>query len=117
MKALRRVRHLIPHLAISLSVVFAALLVLDYLNPLMAFTSNEVSTPLLALFCLLSFANGILSLWLLGNRDAALEKHQQAINGAALGATSRRSGSYHPAFRYAERGRRKSFRSGRGGRQ
>lgn len=116
MKAARWVRHLIPHLTISLSVVFAALLVLDYFNPLMAFTSNEVSTPLLALFCLLSFANSILSLWLLGSRDDAAERRRHGATGALRKATGARSDGYHPAFRYAERGRRKSFRSGREGR-
>lgn len=49
-------------MSIILSLSFAACIVLDFFNPLMAFTSNEISTPLLALLRLSSPATAVASL-------------------------------------------------------
>lgn len=57
-----RIRRLIAHMSIILSLSFAACIALDFFNPLMAFTSNEISTPLLALLCLSSLATAVASL-------------------------------------------------------
>lgn len=57
-----RIRRLIAHVSFVLSLSFAACIVLDFFNPLLAFTSNEISTPLLALLCLSSLATAVASL-------------------------------------------------------
>lgn len=44
---MRCIRRIIAHLTIVLALAFTAFVVLDYFNPLMGFTSNELSTPLL----------------------------------------------------------------------
>lgn len=49
-------------MSIVLSLSFAACIVLDFFNPLMAFTSNEISTPLLAILCLSSLVTAVASL-------------------------------------------------------
>lgn len=59
MRWLDRATRAAAHLCAVLSLVFATFLVLDYFNPLMGFTSNEVSTPLLALFCLTALATAV----------------------------------------------------------
>ena len=59
MRWLDRATRAAAHLCAVLSLVFASFLVLDYFNPLMGFTSNEVSTPLLALFCLTALATAV----------------------------------------------------------
>ena len=57
-----RIRRLIAHMSIILSLSFAACIVLDFFNPLMAVTSDEISTPLLALLRLSSLATAVASL-------------------------------------------------------
>ncbi|HIU05737.1 MAG TPA: hypothetical protein IAD14_09800 [Candidatus Coprousia avicola] len=57
-----RIRRPIAHMSIVLSLSFAACIVLDFFNPLMAFTSNEISTPLLAILCLSSLVTAVASL-------------------------------------------------------
>lgn len=49
-------------MSIILSLSFAVFIVLDFFNPLMSFTSNEISTPLLALLRLYSLATAVASL-------------------------------------------------------
>ena len=50
------------HASIILSLVFLTFEVLDYFNPFMAFTSNEIAQPLLALFCFCSLINAVILL-------------------------------------------------------
>ena len=50
------------HASIILSLVFLTFEVLDYFNPFMAFTSNEIAQPLLALFCFCSLINAVVLL-------------------------------------------------------
>lgn len=57
-----RIRRPIAHMSIILSLSFTAFIVLDFFNPLMAFTSNEISTPLLALLRLSSLATAVANL-------------------------------------------------------
>ena len=59
MRWLDRAVRVAAHLCAILSLAFASFLVLDYFNPLMGFTSNEVSTPLLALFCLTALVTAL----------------------------------------------------------
>lgn len=47
------------HATVVLALAFATFLVLDWFNPLMGFTSNEVSTPLLAVFCVCSLTTSV----------------------------------------------------------
>lgn len=59
MRVIERVRRILAHLTIVLSLAFLTFIVLDFFNPLMAFTSNEVSTPLLGLLCMASLMTGL----------------------------------------------------------
>jgi hypothetical protein len=51
MSAFERIRRVIAHLTIALSVTFVFLVVLDYYNPLMSFLTNRISIILLLAFC------------------------------------------------------------------
>lgn len=61
MKLLRLFRAALPHAVIVLSGVFLVFLILDQYNPTMNFTGNPVSAVLLAVFCVLSIINAVLS--------------------------------------------------------
>lgn len=66
-RARGRALRIAAHLTVVLALAFGAFLVLDYFNPLMSFVSNEVSTPLLGLFCASSL---VVALALLRRGDA-----------------------------------------------
>jgi hypothetical protein len=51
MSVFERIRRVIAHLTIALSVTFVFLVVLDYYNPLMSFLTNRISIILLLAFC------------------------------------------------------------------
>lgn len=53
------------HISIILSGTFIVFLILDILNPLMNFANNSFSTILLAIFCVVSIVNSILSIILI----------------------------------------------------
>lgn len=57
---MKRMKVILPHAGIVLSLMFMVFLVLDDYNPMMNFLTNSISTVLLGIFCLISFANSIL---------------------------------------------------------
>lgn len=57
---MKRVKVILPHAGIVLSLMFMVFLVLDDYNPMMNFLTNSISTVLLGVFCLISFVNSIL---------------------------------------------------------
>lgn len=88
------------HGTVVLALSFAAFLVLDWFNPLMGFTSNEVSTPLLAAFCILALATSV-RLIVLERRCAAETRGREIFTRGG----SRRRVPAHPApHRRAPRG-------------
>lgn len=61
MKILNKVFGLLPHVSIVLALCFLAFTVLDWYNPLMAFTTNPLSSKLLVVFCVVSIASSLVS--------------------------------------------------------
>lgn len=57
---MKRVKVILPHAGIVLSMMFMVFLVLDDYNPMMNFLTNSLSIVLLGVFCLISFVNSIL---------------------------------------------------------
>ena len=57
---MKRVKVILPHACIVLSLMFMVFLVLDDYNPMMNFLTNSLSSVLLGVFCLISFVNSIL---------------------------------------------------------
>ena len=62
MKLRRILSVLLLHLTIILSLVFITFLVLDYYNPMMAFTNNGLSTILLAALCAAAILSSVMQL-------------------------------------------------------
>ena len=62
MKLMRILSVLLLHLTIILSLVFITFLVLDYYNPMMAFTNNGLSTILLAALCAAAILSSVMQL-------------------------------------------------------
>ena len=62
MKLMRILSVLLLHLTIILSLVFITFLVLDYYNPMMAFTNNGLSTILLAALCAAAVLSSVMQL-------------------------------------------------------
>lgn len=60
---MKRLKAILPHVCIVLSLMFIVLLVLDDYNPMMNFLTNPISTFLLALLCLTGILTSILFLW------------------------------------------------------
>ena len=60
MKLMRILSVLLLHLTIILSLVFITFLVLDYYNPMMAFTNNGLSTILLAALCAAAILSSVM---------------------------------------------------------
>ena len=61
---LKMLWRLLPHFTIILALCFLVFLILDWYNPLMAFITNDISTRLLAVFCVVSILTAIKSLWI-----------------------------------------------------
>ena len=57
---MKRMKVILPHAGIVLSLMFMVFLVLDDYNPMMNFLTNSISIVLLGVFCLISFVNSIL---------------------------------------------------------
>lgn len=57
---MRRLRTILPHVCIVLSLMFLVFLVLDDYNPMMDFLTNPVSKALLAALCAASVAVSVL---------------------------------------------------------
>ncbi len=57
---MKRVKVILPHAGIVLSLMFMVFLVLDDYNPMMNFLTNSISTVNLGVFCVITFANSIL---------------------------------------------------------
>lgn len=62
MKTIYKVLGLLPHLSIILALCFLAFTVLDWYNPLMAFTTNALSTKLMIAYCIVSILSSVSSL-------------------------------------------------------
>ena len=60
MKLMRILSVLLLHLTIILSLVFITFLVIDYYNPMMAFTNNGLSTILLAALCAAAILSSVM---------------------------------------------------------
>ena len=56
---MKRMKVILPHAGIVLSLMFMVFLVLDDYNPMMNFLTNSLSIVLLGVFCLISFVNSI----------------------------------------------------------
>lgn len=56
-------KRLLPHLVLILSVVFIVFVILSRYNPTMAFLSNDISTGMLFVFCILAFGESVLCIY------------------------------------------------------
>lgn len=65
---MKKLLQICAHGGVVLSVVFMVFRVLHHFNPVMGFLTNEYSTPLLWIFCVLSLVNAI-ALLVLTRRD------------------------------------------------
>ena len=92
MRIAQRAVRIAAHLTIALSLAFATFLVLDYFNPLMSFVSNEVSTPLLGLFCALSLAVSLTLLRRDGMAHGAVRDGRIGANGGHVSSSRSRAG-------------------------
>lgn len=54
MNIVKAMQFVVRHVTIVLALVFLALVVLDWLNPLMGFIANPAAVPLLVAFCLVA---------------------------------------------------------------
>lgn len=59
MKFILRILRLLPHAAIILALCFLTFTILDWYNPLMAFTTNALSTKLLIIFCIVTILSSV----------------------------------------------------------
>ena len=64
---MERMRNLLTHATVILSLCFLVFLVLDQFNPMMNFVDNDISRWMLAALCLSGIAQGILG-WVLHAR-------------------------------------------------
>jgi ABC-type transport system involved in cytochrome bd biosynthesis fused ATPase/permease subunit len=80
MKLLCKSLGVLQHIAIILSVSFLAFIVLDWYNPMMAFTTNPVSAKLLIAFCMITILSSVGNLLLERHISEALT--QQRGTGA-----------------------------------
>lgn len=56
-----KVRKVLPHVTVILSLMFAVFLILDQFNPMMNFIDNDISRWLLAALCAAGLAQSILT--------------------------------------------------------
>lgn len=73
MKIVQKVLMLLPHASIILALCFLTFTVLDWYNPLMAFTTNVLSTKLLIAFCIVSILTAVLSLIVVRKLQSKIE--------------------------------------------
>lgn len=64
MKTTYKILRFLPHLSIVFALCFLALTVLDWYNPLMAFTTNALSGKLMIMFCIVTILSSIGNLFL-----------------------------------------------------
>lgn len=66
MKIFGFLRDLLPHLTIALAIVLLSFFILDRFNRAMAFINNNITKWMLAVFCVLVIAQGVL--YIIGRR-------------------------------------------------
>lgn len=59
MKTLYKLCRILPHICIILALCFLAFAVLDWFNPMMAFTTNALSRKLMLAFCASTLVSSI----------------------------------------------------------
>ncbi len=77
---MKRLKAILPHVCIILSLMFMVFLVLDDYNPMMNFLTNPISTALLALLCIVGMLSSILSIRDRRKSEGAIEYQKIAGN-------------------------------------
>jgi len=59
---MNKIKQILPHFTIALSLMFVIFFILDKINPMMNFTDNSISNILLVVLCLLSTATSVIAI-------------------------------------------------------
>lgn len=59
---MKKIKNLLPHILLILSLIFITFMILDEYNPTMEFINNSVSNKLFWVFCILSVINAVVSI-------------------------------------------------------